>query len=55
MLELAAGRLGRAEFTDRMRAHLAERQTTRPQGIGGVIGVGPLSPGLIELTPANPN
>ena len=28
MLDLAAGRLGRAEFTEWLRAHLAERQTT---------------------------
>ena len=28
MLDLAAGRLGRAEFTEWLGAHLAERQTT---------------------------
>ena len=28
MLDLAAGRLGRAEFTEWLRAHLAERQIT---------------------------
>ena len=28
MLDLAAGRLGRAEFTEWLRAHITERQTT---------------------------
>lgn len=45
MLALAAGCLGRAEFTELLRANLDERQTARPLGFGGGIGVVPFSPG----------